>query len=361
MKFVSDFSFTSAPHRPRADWHPGQVFGIGALGALCDPSIMSSLFQDSAGATPVTAQGQPVGLVRDQSGNGNHAAQATSTKRPYLARYPAGGLRNVAHGSAAVDNVAYWPATVLHNGMTSTKLASGLDTDGLPFVDIQWTGTPTGTLHQLCFAVANTRNAASVGQSWTASAIAKRTGGTLSGVYGLRVDTVEETAPATYVAAVSGNLASGEVDTISTSTRVIASGNQVRTAISLSVATGAPIDVTYRVKGLQLELGSTRTAYQHNMSQYDITEAGQRDVWALYNDAVDDALPVTVPDLGTDATIWCATEAGATITGAQTIGAGSLETLRGTRTVAFGAINRALTAAETARLTAYLNRKLAGY
>jgi hypothetical protein len=53
-----------------------------------DFTDMSALFQDSAGTTPVTAVEQPIGKVLDKSGNGAHAIQATSTKRPTLsARY----------------------------------------------------------------------------------------------------------------------------------------------------------------------------------------------------------------------------------------------------------------------------------
>ena len=46
------------------------------------------LYQDPAGTTPVTAVEQPVGLMKDKSGRGNHAFQTTSTSRPTLrARY----------------------------------------------------------------------------------------------------------------------------------------------------------------------------------------------------------------------------------------------------------------------------------
>ena len=40
------------------------------------------LYQDSAGTTPVTADGDPVGLVKDASNNGNDAVQSTSADRP---------------------------------------------------------------------------------------------------------------------------------------------------------------------------------------------------------------------------------------------------------------------------------------
>ncbi len=62
------------------------LFGSGEQGAWYDPSDLSTLFQDSAGTTPVTAVEQPVGRILDKSGRGNHATQATTTKRPVLSR-----------------------------------------------------------------------------------------------------------------------------------------------------------------------------------------------------------------------------------------------------------------------------------
>ncbi|WP_439560489.1 hypothetical protein [Roseinatronobacter sp.] len=67
MKLVPDLSITSAPHRARHGWHPGWLFRNGAQGAWYDPSDAGTLFQDAAGASPVTAPGQTVGLVLDKS------------------------------------------------------------------------------------------------------------------------------------------------------------------------------------------------------------------------------------------------------------------------------------------------------
>jgi len=53
-------------------------------GGWWDPADMSTLFQDSAGTTPVTAADQPVGRANDKSGNGSHLLQATGTQRPFL-------------------------------------------------------------------------------------------------------------------------------------------------------------------------------------------------------------------------------------------------------------------------------------
>ena len=62
-----------------ASWSPAD---LASLTAWYDPSDLSTMFQDAAGTTPVTAAGQPVGLILDKSGNGHHASQTTSTARP---------------------------------------------------------------------------------------------------------------------------------------------------------------------------------------------------------------------------------------------------------------------------------------
>jgi len=60
------------------------LFGMSEQGVWYDPSDFSTLFQDSAGTTPVTAVEQPVGKILDKSGRGNHATQATSASRPVV-------------------------------------------------------------------------------------------------------------------------------------------------------------------------------------------------------------------------------------------------------------------------------------
>jgi len=62
------------------------LFGAGEQGAIYIPMPIvngtQALFQDSAGTVPVTADGDPVGRMLDQSGNGNHAIQTVSGSRP---------------------------------------------------------------------------------------------------------------------------------------------------------------------------------------------------------------------------------------------------------------------------------------
>lgn len=49
---------------------PASLFATGAQGVIYDPRDLTTMFQDSAGTTPVTAPGQPVGLRLDKSKGG---------------------------------------------------------------------------------------------------------------------------------------------------------------------------------------------------------------------------------------------------------------------------------------------------
>lgn len=71
-------------HSPVTRFSPANLFAAGEQGVWFDPSDFSTLFQDSAGTTPVTAVGQSVGLMLDKSGRGNHTQQTNNAKRPVL-------------------------------------------------------------------------------------------------------------------------------------------------------------------------------------------------------------------------------------------------------------------------------------
>ena len=85
-----------------AAFNPSGLFASGAQGAWYDPSDFSTLFQDAAGSTAVTAVEQPVRLMRDKSGRGNDATAPNDASRPVLrAKY------NRFERSEEFDN-AYW-------------------------------------------------------------------------------------------------------------------------------------------------------------------------------------------------------------------------------------------------------------
>lgn len=68
--------------RQSSVFDPLTLFAQGQQGAWYDPSDLATLFQDAAGTIPVTADGDPVGLMLDKSGNGHHASQSTTAAKP---------------------------------------------------------------------------------------------------------------------------------------------------------------------------------------------------------------------------------------------------------------------------------------
>ncbi len=71
---------------PASDQQIQKLFSNGEQGFFYDPNDLSTLYQNAAGTIPVTAVGQPVGLMLDKSGRNNHAYQSTSASRPILQR-----------------------------------------------------------------------------------------------------------------------------------------------------------------------------------------------------------------------------------------------------------------------------------
>lgn len=63
---------------------PFSPLGWPTLAQWLDADDPATWFQDSALTTPATADGDPIGGLKDKSGRGRHATQATSTKRGAL-------------------------------------------------------------------------------------------------------------------------------------------------------------------------------------------------------------------------------------------------------------------------------------
>lgn len=65
-----------------------KLFTNGEQGFFYDPNDLSTMYQDDAGTVDVLLTGQPVAYIKDLSGNGNHAKQSDSSKRPLLSSIP---------------------------------------------------------------------------------------------------------------------------------------------------------------------------------------------------------------------------------------------------------------------------------
>ena len=97
---------------------PISLFANGEQGAWYDPSDLTTLYQDSAGTTPVAADGDPVGLMLDKSGNGNHASQSVASARPI---YRTDGALHWLE----FDGVDDWLETTSNTGISGDFSATG--------------------------------------------------------------------------------------------------------------------------------------------------------------------------------------------------------------------------------------------
>ena len=103
-------------------WTPAELFQASEAGGWYDPSDLSTLWQDAAGTTPVTADGDPVGKMEDKSGNGNHMTQSVLAERPTYKT--AGGLHYLDLTTAAVGmDYTFTPPATLTQSL-------GYDTNG---------------------------------------------------------------------------------------------------------------------------------------------------------------------------------------------------------------------------------------
>lgn len=147
MSFVPGFK------RPNFGlWTPRALFLSGAAGAWYDPSDVGTLFQDAAGTTPVTSDGDPVGLMLDKSGHGNDVSQSTTASKP---TYRTDGVLHWLEFDGVDDYlVAIYPTAqpftqvvavgdVTTNGTGNTLIGGGTGNDSLIY---DYASSPAGEL-----------------------------------------------------------------------------------------------------------------------------------------------------------------------------------------------------------------------
>lgn len=96
--FKGTGAFTMTTFNPSAS-----LFAAGEKGAWFDASDLSTMFQNVAGTTPVTAVGQFVGKWLDKSGNGNHAVAAADNNTRPTYQIDTEGNPNVTFTKAALS------------------------------------------------------------------------------------------------------------------------------------------------------------------------------------------------------------------------------------------------------------------
>src|SRR6056297_3195524 len=75
---------------PASGWSVLKLFSSGENGLWVDSLDFSNVYQETGGGTTLSTVGNPVGTIRDKSGNGNHVDTVADANRPTL---EAGGAR----------------------------------------------------------------------------------------------------------------------------------------------------------------------------------------------------------------------------------------------------------------------------
>ena len=140
------FMQMAARRRRMGGFSPLALFAASEPGVWLDPSDLSTLFQDTAGTTPVTAAGQSVALVLDKSGRGNHATQSVFASRP-LYQVDSGG-----RGYLSFDGVDDFLVTpTITPGTDKVQVFAGVRTlaavQGMLVEHSVSTGANNGTMH----------------------------------------------------------------------------------------------------------------------------------------------------------------------------------------------------------------------
>jgi hypothetical protein len=257
------------------------LFSSNEPGFFYDFDDWSTLFQDTAGAQPVTAANQGVALALDKSGNGNHATQATTAARPRTVIHPDGGVRNLLDRSEEFDD-AVWGKS----GSISVTPNSVIAPDGTLSADLL-NSPGFNQLVRQSFVAASTTLVVSV---------FVRAGSTSTTEWVLLTAANELVSSGLIAGKLSGP---GSISVLGGS-RARVSGLTSEWTRFQYTYTGLTVGTTYRVAtyvgeqnaggslgniyfwGAQLEEGSTATPYQKRVNFLDVTEAGKRSIRRLY-------------------------------------------------------------------------------
>jgi len=260
-------------------FNPRSLFAAGEQGIWLDPSDFSTLFQDSAGTTPVTAVGQPVGKILDKSGRGNHASQTTSASRPTVeARV---NLATNSEGAAAT-----WTVSSVVDASTpiagfSASLQFGdnsVERTGYKFINL----TAGVTYSASFFVQMDDGSVPVIGASTNAAS-------------DMQIVVAGATLVSATVQHISGSVYRISASSTAAASMSLASGARKRTGQS---AKG------FRVIGIQVEEGTTATTYQRVNTATDYVDVGAPRYLQL--DGTDDGMATPSIDFtGTDKmTVW---------------------------------------------------------
>ncbi len=250
---------------------PSGLYTMSEAGLFFDFSDPRTLTTDAAGATPLTAPGQTIGLVADKSRirapiTSYAGVQASAGLRPAWGRGPK-SRRNQIDISEDFAN-AYWTKT----GVVTTAVAPG------PFSGMVADRLDSGYVHAI-------ENFGAV--LVTQSVYVKPDGASSVSIL------VGDSTRGTFTFATM--LATGSVEFEALSNgwyRVWANYTPLAGNRTYRVTT---VDGAVFLSGFQIETGATPTFYQKATSAFDLTETGFPSFGYTRLDGADDKLTVTLP------------------------------------------------------------------
>lgn len=176
---------------------------------------------------------------------------------------------NAIRNSTMVGAAAGSPGTLPTNWSTSdaglTRTVTVVTSeDGVPCVDIRWSGTASSTLVQVLLD-ANTAIAASASQAWTCSAYMRLVGGSLANVNSISPGiTYRDSGGSALASGATSYALSGSALRTQRATHTATSPGSTAYAqgiINISVVNGAAVDFTLRIGAPQLEQKAFATSY----------------------------------------------------------------------------------------------------
>jgi hypothetical protein len=210
------------------------------------------------------------------------ASQATEAHRVRAARRPL-VLRNRANGAHNTGNSTFWKDSETQNGITVAKLSSSAGR-----VRYGVTGVATAEATIQVYSRANSDAVTQPSAQWLASLTAQVFGSPPPSGSGLRVLVREADASDAPIGLVSSTPFNSTSATPLTRDITISTGARVSAFIDVRIASGLSVDFEFDLTDFQFENSASRTAYQANMSQFDITEAGVRSVTEFDADGITD-------------------------------------------------------------------------
>ena len=251
------FMQMAARRRRMGGFSPLALFAAGEPGAWLDPSDLTTLFQDDAGTTPVTAAGQSVGRILDKSGRGNHATQSVFASRP-IYQVDSGG-----RGYLSFDGTDDFMVTpTITPGTDKVQVFAGVRklSDALQAIFLEF--SPSTATNNGTFRMTFPTNSGVAGYAWQSK------GTVLSGV----VSPTNYPAPITTVVTGIGDIAADNATIRTDGVQAVVStdqgtGNYLAYPMYIGMRGGTSLPFNGRLYGLITRFGANLTADQISQTE----------------------------------------------------------------------------------------------